>query len=258
MVNILDLSLVFAIGASGGWLIEVLYRFLFSRKKLVNPGFLNGPYLPIYGSGSVILFLLCSIEVPWPILVLLFLFSLTLLELITGIVFINHLKIKLWDYSDEWLNYRGLICPKFSLYWALIGIGYCLLVYPLMKEVTGVFSGNISLFFVVGIYYGVMVADIFNTLSLAYKIRAAVTLFNKEQVQKFWIDYRQFKHRINRTLREGNIANPLERFFLSFNNLSHLELDSKLQESLNEKLKDLNRKIKKKGSDLKRRVKRID
>ena len=38
---------VFAIGASFGWVLEVCYRSLVAG-HFVNPGFLHGPYLPIY------------------------------------------------------------------------------------------------------------------------------------------------------------------------------------------------------------------
>ena len=36
-----------------GWIIEALYRSAIDR-RLINPGFLAGPYLPIYGFGGLI------------------------------------------------------------------------------------------------------------------------------------------------------------------------------------------------------------
>ena len=44
---------LFYMGSSVGWVLELFYR-RFEHKKWVNPGFLVGPYLPIYGLGLVI------------------------------------------------------------------------------------------------------------------------------------------------------------------------------------------------------------
>ena len=39
---------IFFIGCIFGWILEVFYRRI-EAKKWINPGFLTGPYLPIYG-----------------------------------------------------------------------------------------------------------------------------------------------------------------------------------------------------------------
>ncbi|NMA16210.1 MAG: hypothetical protein GX935_03035, partial [Erysipelotrichia bacterium] len=46
------LFILFFIYSVIGWLVEVFFVFLES-KKIVNRGFLIGPYLPIYGFGAV-------------------------------------------------------------------------------------------------------------------------------------------------------------------------------------------------------------
>ena len=47
---------MFLIGAIIGYGLEVFYRRFFSAKKWVNPGFMKGPYLPLYGFGLVLMF----------------------------------------------------------------------------------------------------------------------------------------------------------------------------------------------------------
>jgi uncharacterized membrane protein len=37
-----------------GWIIETVYRS-YNEKKIVNAGFLSGPFLPIYGFGAIII-----------------------------------------------------------------------------------------------------------------------------------------------------------------------------------------------------------
>lgn len=62
----LTLAFLFFIGSTIGWGIEVIFRRFFSsanpERKWINPGFLNGPYLPLYGFGLCFLYLLASLE----------------------------------------------------------------------------------------------------------------------------------------------------------------------------------------------------
>ena len=48
------LAFLFMFGSVAGWVLELFFRRIFSMKKWINPGFLNGPYLPMYGFGTVI------------------------------------------------------------------------------------------------------------------------------------------------------------------------------------------------------------
>ena len=48
---------IFFLGSVVGWILELVYRRIL-HGKLVNPGFLVGPYLPIYGFGLTIMTLL--------------------------------------------------------------------------------------------------------------------------------------------------------------------------------------------------------
>ena len=44
----------------------------------------------------------------------------TVLELLTGIVFNLHLKMDIWDYSDRFMNFYGQVCPLYSFLWFLL------------------------------------------------------------------------------------------------------------------------------------------
>ena len=113
------------VGSVGGWVLELFFRRIFSSKKWINPGFLNGPYLPMYGCGTLLLYGACFIPLPRWALVLILIAALTLLEYITGLVFIKGLKIKLWDYSRQWGNIQGIICPLFPCCGAASRRGSC-------------------------------------------------------------------------------------------------------------------------------------
>ena len=120
------LAFLFMLGSLLGWVLELLFRRFFSAKKWINPGFLTGPYLPIYGFGVSLLFLICSVDyralfsfdfwgsqAVYDIFVILLIgIAMTLIELIAGLIFIRGMKIRLWDYSDRWGNFKGIICPS--------------------------------------------------------------------------------------------------------------------------------------------------
>ena len=112
---------LFVLGSVIGWGIEVLFRRLFTAKKWINPGFMIGPYLPLYGFGTIALYALSNLDLsiigllkdnPWTWILQIFLIGIimTLIEYITGLIFIKGLKIKLWDYSNRWGNIQGIIC----------------------------------------------------------------------------------------------------------------------------------------------------
>lgn len=91
--------------------------------KWINRGFLNGPFLPIYGSAAVVI-LIATIPVKenvW-LVYLGAALAATLLELVTGTTMERLFKVKYWDYSDLPLNFHGHICLFVSLFWGLCGI----------------------------------------------------------------------------------------------------------------------------------------
>ena len=62
----LTIAFLFFIGSIAGWGIEVVFRRFFSsanpERKWINPGFLSGPYLPLYGFSLIALYLLAMLE----------------------------------------------------------------------------------------------------------------------------------------------------------------------------------------------------
>ena len=44
----------------------------------------------------------------------------TLIELIAGYIFNIKMKLKVWDYSRQPLNFHGQICPLYSALWAVL------------------------------------------------------------------------------------------------------------------------------------------
>lgn len=57
------------------------------------------------------------------------------LELIIGIVSRRVLHVVVWDYSAEWGNLAGLVCPRYSFYWFVL-CGWVILVLRVTEKVT--------------------------------------------------------------------------------------------------------------------------
>lgn len=113
-----------------GWVWESCYVSLKERRP-VNRGFMHGPFLPLYGSGAVIV-LLCTIEVRDHIVLVFFLgmAGATALEFVTGVVMESIFHVKYWDYSNQKLNLKGYICPAASLCWGCFSVLMVYIVHP--------------------------------------------------------------------------------------------------------------------------------
>ena len=177
----LTLAFLFSLGATAGWVLELFYRHFASGKKgerkWINPGFCTGPYLPIYGCGLCVLFLLASLEekLPWmnkAVMFLLMAVSMTAIEYIAGLWCLKRTKVRLWDYSDQWGNVQGIICPKFSLYWAVIGALYYFLIHPRILGALQWLSRNLAFSFAIGMFFGVFVMDFAHSAQLVSKLKA--------------------------------------------------------------------------------------
>jgi len=49
-----DITIFFSVYSFTGWLIELVYRS-WTQRRPVNPGFLFGPFVPVYGTGALLI-----------------------------------------------------------------------------------------------------------------------------------------------------------------------------------------------------------
>ena len=120
-----DVFLLFMIYSFIGWIIEIV-NFIIESKKVVDRGFLIGPYLPIYGVGALLmsaflqkysddlitLFCMCTIVC-------------CVLEYCTSYAMEKLFHARWWDYSDKKFNINGRICLETAV---LFGLGGCLII----------------------------------------------------------------------------------------------------------------------------------
>ncbi len=164
-INILYIIFSFCLFSIMGWILEVSYRSLCAG-RFVNPGFLKGPYLILYGTGSLMLmgcvFLFNLYDVNFVVKIFTYFIAITGMELISGLISTGLFNNRLWDYSDQLLHYKGHVCLKFSIYWVFLAFGFeyfILLPYQ----------------------------NIFNSLSPVFKISSAAVLISIISVDFIWV-----------------------------------------------------------------------
>ena len=196
----LTLAFLFCIGSVLGWGLEVLFRRFFSAHHWVNPGFLVGPYLPLYGSSLCILYLLAMLEPLIPVenawgrkllLFVLMALAITLVEYIAGLIFIRGMKIKLWDYSERWGNIQGIICPLFTFFWGVLSLAYYFLLYPPLRRLVVWFVAHPLFSFIVGVCFGIFLIDLCFSVHLGAVVQKKAAQIDKSvydaiDVQKLW------------------------------------------------------------------------
>lgn len=105
-----------------GWCFESAYVSLKAGKP-VNRGFMRGPFLPLYGSGAIMMLV---VSMPFQDNVLLTylagVLGATALEYVTGVTMEALFKVRYWDYSKQRFNFQGHICLSSSIAWGFLTI----------------------------------------------------------------------------------------------------------------------------------------
>jgi len=131
--------LLFFIYSILGWLMEVTLG-LIENKKIVNRGFLIGPYCPIYGCGVLLITLLLKKYYNYKLITfVLAILICSVLEYYTSYFMEKIFKARWWDYSNSKFNINGRICLETIIPFGIIG---CFIIYytnPFFIKVLNIF-----------------------------------------------------------------------------------------------------------------------
>lgn len=120
-----------------GWILESIVRTICER-KIINTGFLIGPFCPIYGFGAIIMILfLNGFKNNIFLLFFISIILLTSWEYIVGVLLETLFHTKYWDYSDHKFNYKGRICLTNSIAWGVLGVLFINYIHPFMIQILG-------------------------------------------------------------------------------------------------------------------------
>ena len=141
--DLLPILLVFSFGGVFGFIYEELF-YLVDLGYLVKRGTTFGPWIPIYGFGAVLIVLCTKHLRRNPVTV--FGMSMVLcgcIEFLTGFVLFHVLRIRLWDYNNEilnWGNVGGYVCARSDIFFGMSGLFLLYIVYPIILKMQEKFS----------------------------------------------------------------------------------------------------------------------
>ena len=178
--------LLFMLYSFFGWVIEMIVCTI-ADKKVVNRGFLIGPYCPIYGCGCLLIILL--LRKYYNDGLVLFIMSVLLcsvLEYFTSYIMEKLFNARWWDYSDRKFNINGRICLETLVLFGILGL---LLVYIINPFFTGLIDmmNNIVLIVVASVILVMYVVDICVSLKVISgfkKVARTIKKDNTEEITK--------------------------------------------------------------------------
>lgn len=149
-----ELIILFLIYSVIGYIWEVSFVYILEG-KLVNRGFLYGPYIPLYGLGAILILFVTS-SVSNPILIFIYgMFFASLLEFVTGILMFKIFKVRYWDYSSDLLNIKGYVCLKASIVWGLFSLFLVNSLHPVLYNVLNninIFDNHIIMYILIFVF----------------------------------------------------------------------------------------------------------
>lgn len=227
----LTLAFLFFIGSVAGWGIEVVFRRFCSSSnpehKWINPGFCTGPYLPLYGFGLCMLFLIARLggtiqfaSAFWSkaAVFLTMAVAMTAIEYVAGFMCLKLAKVRLWDYTGLWGNIQGIICPLFSFFWAILGAIYYFFIDPYIMGALMWLSNNLAFSFVIGLFFGVFLIDVAHSAQLVAKLKHFAD--ENKVIVRYEAIKSEIRRRHDQTRKKYNFFRP---FRTDFSLLEHLQ-----------------------------------
>lgn len=175
-----------------GWIFEsgnVSVR----QKKWVNRGFMKGPWLPLYGSGALVILLSTLPFEQNPIAVyFVSAISATILEYITGVVMLKLFKVRYWDYRYRKIQFQGHICLVSTIVWGFLGLLMVYIIHPPVVKLVGSWNPEVVsiITFLITIC---IVYDFANSFREAMDLRGLITQAQelKERIEESLAEKRE-------------------------------------------------------------------
>ena len=212
--NLLEILTYFLVYSILGWIMESIVRSI-SEKKLINTGFLKGPYCPIYGIGAIIMFsFLESFKNSVIVLFIISFIVLTLWEYLVGVLLEKTFHTKYWDYSDQKFNIQGRVCLTNSICWGVLGVVFVKYIHPFMQGLIAKIDPRI-VSFIITIVSIVFIVDLISTVIKVKNIKTTlekVEELNKEIKAKLKeIKNISINKEIQKTKNKDNLQDIIEK-----------------------------------------------
>ncbi len=248
-----------------GWIIEeVLCSF--TEKKVVDRGFLIGPYCPIYGFAALgMIFLLKQYKNDLLALFILASVLCTLLEYLTSFIMEKLFHARWWDYSHKKFNINGRVCLINSLCFGILG---CILVHfadPIVSNIVSLIPAD-TLIVIGTILLAIFILDIIVSVYVMVKFKLTTETFGKDNTDEI---SEEVSAKITEKLKEvlGKDSVLQRRIFNAFPNMTAIlkdkkekienfidEKEAKVKNSISETQEQVKQSISKTQNQVKKKV----
>jgi len=171
--------LIFFFYSAIGWAVESTYCSI-GEKRFINRGFLTGPMCPIYGTGALVM-TICLYN-PFrdkPLYVFLIgMLLCDIVEYITSFLMETLFHARWWDYTSEFMNIKGRICLKHTLYWGVASVVFTYIIHPKISELFSILNPSAALYVMIAVLV-VFALDVINAFRKALDIRQLQVKLNK-------------------------------------------------------------------------------
>ena len=177
------LLFLFFIFCNIGWVIESSIESLY-RRRFINRGFLNGPYIPIYGFGGMTILICCM---PFRhngfLVYIVGVLSCTALEFFVGWVMETIFQKQFWDYSMLKFTYKNRISLIPSLFWGLLSLFLVYVLYAPVDKLVSFVSAEFAMIYDL-IFTVVMIVDIIISISRHIHYKEYLKKFTPEKAKR--------------------------------------------------------------------------
>ena len=257
--SFLEIIIYFITYSFLGWVMESIFRSI-SERKIINTGFLKGPFCPIYGVGAIIMLLfLKKFADNLAVLFIVSVVVLTIWEYLVGVLLEKLFHTKYWDYSKNKFNFQGRICLMNSIFWGILGVVFVKYIHPAIENLIEKIDVRI-LIFVYSILGIVILVDMITSIVKVKNIKVTLEKIEKlnneirEKLKEENVQYiiEQLKYKRNKTiLRLYKNVYRLKKAFPAINTKEITEVLSKKVE-----LKEIKEEIKQRIEKRKRKDKK--
>ena len=124
--------LLFVIYSFIGWVMEIII-FIILEQRIINRGLLMGPYCQIYGFGFLIIdFTLRRYKEKPTLLFIMAMIISSVLEYLTSLALEIIFNVRLWDYTQNFMNLNGRICLQTTLGFGVLALIIVYKVNPIL------------------------------------------------------------------------------------------------------------------------------
>lgn len=185
--------ILFMIYSFIGWIIELLFSY-YKTGKIINRGFLIGPYCPIYGIGCIVLILLLSDYADNTLVLFgLSVIVCSILEYFTSWIMEKIFNLRWWDYSNMKYNINGRICLETMVPFGIIGVAIVKYINSYFLKIINLINPN-TIEIITVVLACMFFIDVVISCNVIFNIKSVIKNVNKDSTEEIKKAINKFIH----------------------------------------------------------------